>query len=71
MVEPSRPDYGTAAAHALGWPVFDRRAITATLAAKLEELGLQRKQGWMDNAHLAGFPNQEINNALYNLLCGQ
>ena len=63
-------EHGTQAAQALGWKIFDRRGITLNLASTLEGMGVPLEAAWPDDAHFTGYPNNEMNNALYNLWCG-
>jgi hypothetical protein len=64
-------ELGTQAAHELGWPILDRKAIVQALLGKLNETGVDIQHGgYVDNMHFTGFPYQEMNNALYNMLCG-
>jgi hypothetical protein len=64
-------EIGTRAAHEFGWPILDRKSMIQRLLDTLNETGVDiRHGGYVDNMHFTGFPYQEMNNALYNLLCG-
>jgi hypothetical protein len=64
-------EIGTVAAQELGWPILDRKGMNQNLIDRLHTLDVELRQGgYVDNMHFTGFPYQEMNNALYNLLCG-